>query len=398
MTVTTPDDVVDPDEPFLFDDSLAGDMRDPYPELAELRRTTPILASPEGNSFVVFRHEDVAHVLHHNETFTSGLMRDVMGAAMGDYIILGMDEPEHRRHRALVSTAFRQKTLQRWEDGLVRRVIDELVDRFRPRGRAELVREFTFHFPSRVIAGVFGLPDEHYQTFQRWAVAIVGLHNDWERGVTAGREMKAYLAEVLADRRANPRPDDLLSDLAHAELDGERLDDEEIFSFVRLLLPAGVETTYRSSGNLILLLLQHADQLEAVRDDRSLLPMAIEEGLRFEPPLLLTSRGVAHDTELCGTPVPAGSSVTVMLGAANRDETYYDDPDRFDIRRPPKPHISFGHGPHMCLGMHLARMETRLALDALLDLPNLRLDPDAKDPHIRGQIFRSPNHVPVLFG
>ena len=391
---------VEPDEPFAFDDAFGGDMqnmRDPYPELAELRRNTPVMVGEDGQSVVVFRYQDVTRVLLDNETFTNANLKETMGPAMGEKIILGMDEPEHRRHRNLVSTAFRHKTLERWEDELVRRVVDELVAEFRPAGRAELVKEFTFHFPSRVIAGVLGLPDEDYRTFQRWAVAIVGLYNDWDRGIKASVELKDYLAALLAERRADPH-DDLISQLACAELDGEQLDDEEIFSFIRLLMPAGVETTYRSSGNLVLLLLQHPEQLAAVRDDRSLLPQAIEEGLRFEPPLLITSRGVARDTEFDGIKVQAGASVIAMLGSANRDESRYDDPDRFDIFRDPKQHIAFGYGPHMCLGMHLARMETRVALDALLDLPDFRLDPDSPDPHIRGQVFRSPNKVPVLFG
>jgi cytochrome P450 len=204
---------------------------------------------------------------------------------------------------------------------------------------------------------------------------------------------------VLDDRRRSPR-DDLVSELVRAEIDGDVLADEEIYSFLMLLLPAGVETTYRSTGNLLHLLLTHPDQLEAVRADRSLLPQAIEEGLRMEPPLLLTSRLAIRDGELGGVPVKAGAFVTPMLGAANRDPRRYPEPDRFDIFRDPKQHISFGNGPHMCLGMHLARMETRIAIDALLDLPNLRRDPEAwarDDAHIHGQIFRSPTSLPVLF-
>jgi cytochrome P450 len=146
-------------------------------------------------------------------------------------------------------------------------------------------------------------------------------------------------------------------------------------------------------------LLTHPVQLEAVRNDRSLLPQAIEEALRLEPPLLITSRVAARDTELAGVSIPAGSMVTPMLGAANRDENQYPDPDSFNIFRDPKQHISFGTGPHMCLGMHLARMETRLAINALFDrLPKLRIDPVAferDDSHIHGQIFRSPTSLPV---
>jgi cytochrome P450 len=191
----------------------------------------------------------------------------------------------------------------------------------------------------------------------------------------------------------------LISTLAHAEIDGQQLSDEEIFSFLRLLLPAGVETTYRSTGNLLFGLLSDPEQLEAVRSDRSLIPQAIEEAVRWEAPLLVITRVATRDTELAGMPIPAGSAVMPMLGAANRDEDRYPDPDRFDVFRKQSPPISWGHGVHLCLGMHLARLEMRVALERLFDrLPGLRLDPEGKDPHIRGQVFRSPTALPVLFG
>jgi len=391
------------EDPFEhFDNSIAGDVRDPYPELADLRESTPVLkVGGDGEApsmFVVSRYDDVARVLLDGETFSSSMLAEVMGPAMGEHIILGMDEPEHRRHRALVGTAFRQKMLVRWESELVRRVVDELIDTFVDAGRAELVRQFTFQFPAQVIGGVLGLPREDFPQFQVWASAIISVNSAWERGIAASVALKEYLAAVLEERRAHPR-DDLVSDLAVDELDGERLDDEEIFSFLRLLLPAGVETTFRSSGNFIYALLTHPEQLDALRRDRSLMPQAIEEALRWEPPLLITSRVVTRDTEVRSTPIPAGANVTVMLGAANRDPDRYRHPDSFDIFREPTQHISFGHGPHMCLGMHLARMETRVAINALLDrLPNLRLDPEGNDPHVHGQIFRSPTALPVLFG
>jgi cytochrome P450 len=177
------------------------------------------------------------------------------------------------------------------------------------------------------------------------------------------------------------------------------LTDEEIYSFCRLLLPAGAETTYRSSSNLLFGLLGHRDQLDALLADRALMPAAIEEGIRWEAPLLLVSRGVVHATELEGVAIPAGSSMIVSLGAANRDANRWPDPDSFDIFRERKPHIGFAHGPHMCLGMHLARMETAVALNAVLDrLPDLRFDPDAPEAFISGQIFRAPPRLDVVWG
>jgi cytochrome P450 len=278
-------------------------------------------------------------------------------------------------------------------------VATELIDAFADRGHAELVREFNFPFPTQVISGILGLPREDYRQFQRWSTAILGFFTKLDEAVRASQEVKDYMAVILAERRQEPR-DDLISELAHAELDGERLSDEEIFSFLRLLLPAGVETTYRATGNMLFSLLSNPEQLAAVRADRGLVPQTIEESLRLETPLLNITRLATRDTEISGVPIPAGSTVMLMLAAANRDETRYGEPDQFDIHREgPKPHISFGHGPHACLGTHLARLEMRVALNQLLDrLPDLRLDPAGDDPHIRGQVFRSPTSLPVLFG
>jgi cytochrome P450 len=388
---------------FVADYSVAGDIRDPYPEFVSLRRDNPVvrhepLVAGAPPVFVAYRHADVTKMLRDNATFSSAVLRQVMGEVMGQKIILAMDEPEHYRHRALVSAAFRQRALARWEESLVKQVVHDLIDRFVDRGHANLVTEFTFPFPTKVIAGVLGLPTEDYRQFQEWAVGIIMAHGNWERGLRCSKELGGYLGGILDERRKEPR-DDLVSDLVTAEVDGEKLDEEEIFSFLRLLLPAGVETTYRSSGNLLFLLMTHPDQLNAVRTHRALLPQAIEEALRYEPPLLITSRVAAKDTELAGVAIPAGSMVTPVLGSANRDPYAYDEPEEFNIFRDPKQHVSFGTGPHMCLGMHLARMETRVAINVLFDrLPNLRLDPEAvetDDPHIHGQIFRAPTALPV---
>ena len=390
-----------------FDDAVAGDARDPYPELAQARQEHPVqrldmssMPHDEGQAvFFVYRFEDVFRVLRDGETFSSAqIIALIMGDVMGEHIMLGMDDPEHGRYRALVSTAFRQKQLARWEDELVRQTANELIDEFVERGHADLVPEFTFPYPTKIIAGLLGLPREDYRQFQRWSIAILNFHSKRDQAIAASREIQDYLTGILAERRASPR-DDIISDLAVAELDGQRLSDDEIYSFVRLLLPAGVETTYRSTGNLLYLLLSRPEQLDAVRRDRALIPQAIEEALRFETPLLNFTRVATKDTEIGGVAIPAGSTLLLMNAAANRDEGRYPDPDTFDIfRADPKPHISFGSGPHVCIGMHLARLEMRVALNLLLDrLPNLRLDPGGDDPHIRGQVFRSPTSLPVLF-
>jgi cytochrome P450 len=388
-----------------FDDVVSGDVRDPYTELARLRREEPVQridmsGMPHEESkpvFIVYRYEEVQQMLRDNETFSSAIIIDAFGDVLGRHVMLGMDEPEHGRHRSLVSKAFSQKALARWEDELVGKVGNELIDQFADRGSADLVKEFTFPYPTQIIAGLLGLPREDYPQFQRWSISLLSFTVNPERGRAASKALQEYFTPILAARRQQPR-EDLISALADAEIDGEQLSDEEIFSFLRLLLPAGVETTYRSLGNMLFGLLSSPYQLDAIRADRSLLPQAIEEAVRWEPPLLTITRVASRDTELGGVKIPAGSSVMPMLGAANRQDERFPDPNRFDIFRSQRAHIGFGHGVHVCLGMHLARLEMRVALNLLLDrLPNLRLDPDGDDPHIRGQVFRSPTSLPVLF-
>jgi cytochrome P450 len=395
-------------DPLELQDTIFGDVRNPFPALAAARRRGPVVSGPpallidDGDAseiapgapeFTAYSHDAVTSILRDAEAFSSSILADVMGQT-----IIQMGGEEHRRHRALISSAFRQKALARWEHELVRAVVDELVDRFADTGRAELVRALTFDFPVQVIARILGLPRTDYARFQRWSIELISGIVNWDRAQAAARALDGYFADVVADRRRSPS-DDLISDLTVAEVDGHRLADEEIFAFLRLLLPAGIETTYRSSGNLLYALLTHPDQLAKAVVDRSLIPQAIEEGLRWEPPILFLLRNAVRDREVCGVAIPAGAIVSVCVGAANRDDAFYDDPDRFDVLRAPRQHVTFGWGPHMCIGMHLARMETAVAMNALFDrLPGLRLDPDFEPPFVQGTAFRSPPALHVRFG
>jgi cytochrome P450 len=388
-----------------FDDVVSGNIRDPYPELARQNREEPVqridisgMPGEQGKPvFIVYRHEDIVQMLRDNETFSSAIIISAFGDVLGKQVMLGMDEPEHGRHRALVSKVFSQKALARWEDNLVGKVGNELIDGFARVGKADLVKDFTFPYPTQIIAGLLGLPRDDYPQFQRWSISLLSFTVNPERGKAASEALVKYFSPILAARRAEPR-DDLISSLAQAAIDGEKLSDEEIYSFLRLLLPAGVETTYRSLGNLLFALLSHREQFEAVKADRSLLPQAIEEAVRWDAPLLNITRVTTRETELGGVKIPAGCSVMPMLGAANRQEDRYPEPDEFDIFRAAKGNVGWGHGVHVCLGMHLARMEMRVAMNLLIDrLPNLRFDPEADDLHIRGQVFRSPAALPVVF-
>jgi cytochrome P450 len=344
----------------------------------------------------VLGYDECQTVLTHPDTFSSSIYEHIMGPVMGR-TLLELQGAEHRASRALVSPSFRTTLLERWRSELVQVVVDELIDRFAPRGRAELVREFTFAFPVQVIARIMGLPRADYPRFQRLSIELLNVVYDWERGIAASAALKKYLGGILAQRRRAPK-DDLISTLAESEIDGERLSDDEIFAFLLLILPAGVETTYRASGNLLVALLTDPALLEAVRAERGLVRSALEEALRWEPPITSVMRVAARDCELGGIKIPAGTNVNISVASANRDPRRYPEPDSFDLTRKNIAHLTFGGGPHLCLGMHLARMEATMAITALLErLPDLRLDPKAPKPRIVGVAFRSPLALPVEF-
>jgi cytochrome P450 len=391
---------------------LAGDVRDPYPMFAGIRADNPVMrieygSYPGGRSrldpkapripslFTVTTYELAQQVLTDNVRFSSTGYATTIGQVMGRSIIQ-MDPPEHLRHRALVARAFRTRVLDQWST-VIGATVGELIDAFAEDGQADLIPQLTFPFPVRVIARILGLPEADWPRFLRLSTQLIGIMRNWDRAVAASRELRGYFAEIIADRRRNTR-DDLVSQLIEAEVDGRRLGDDEIYPFLLLLLPAGAETTYRSSSNLLFALLSDPGQLDAVRADRDLVPAAIEEALRWETPLLTVARTATQDVELGGVSIPEGGFVAVSLGSANRDPGRYPDPDAFDVFREDKQHMSFGDGAHKCLGMHLARLEMRILLNAVLDrLPGLRLDPAAEDLHIHGLLFRSPPNLPVCF-
>jgi cytochrome P450 len=386
----------DPHEQFT---GVAGDVRDPYATFQAKREHEPVWLNDD-EMYEVFTYDLVAQVLRDNQTFCSGSIRDLMSVVMGPYPLVGMDEPEHKRLRSLVAQTFRQKTLAHWDQDLVVPVVDEMIDKFVATGRAELVRDFTYRYPAQVIGEILGVPRADHPFFHPRALAVTNVAARPDEGIVASEELRDYFETIVDERRRKPSTD-LISELVQVDLDGERLGDEEIYSFLRLLLPAGAETTYRATGSFLFGLLTHPDQLDALRADRSLMPQAIEETIRWESPLLITSREVAHDTELNGVAIPKGAGVVANVGSANHDPTRWERPDDFDIFRESVPHISFGVGVHMCLGMHLARMEMTTAVNRLFDrCPNLRIDPERweqEDTHIHGQRFRSPVGLPVVF-
>jgi len=319
-----------------------------------------------------------------------------MGPYMGK-TILAMDGEEHRAYRNLVASAFRASALERWADEVITPSVNSLLDEIAPKGKADLVHELTARFPVQVIAAIVGVPVEDYDQFQVWADDINFGPRDPSRSKAASQAMTAYLEPIVADRRQNPTGD-LLSDLVTAEVDGHTLDEDHLYGFLRLLIPAGAETTFRMFGNSLVALLTHPEVLAEVTADRSLIPAVIEETLRWETSVTMVNREATKDVDVDGCPIPKGAGILALVGSANRDEAHYGAPDEWDPHREPKPHVAFGTGIHQCLGMHLARLELRIGLDAVLTrLPNLRPDPAFPAPEIRGLPFRSPPALHVLF-
>jgi cytochrome P450 len=380
---------------------------DPYRFFEHKRKTEPVwrgtimdtsMAPPElipDEEWTLFDFNSVFAAFRDDELFNSDLYNNTIGLVFGP-TILGMHGKQHHDHRSLVAKAFRQSALERWEPTVIDPICDQLVDEIRNDGTADLVKAVTFEFPTRVTAALLGLPQKDLELFRRLSLDLISITTDIEAGLQASVELGEYFLDQVEQRR-HTMTNDIIGDLVAAEIDGEKLTDDAIISFLRLLLPAGLETTYRSSSNLLYLLLTHPAQLDAVQQDRDLIPAAIEEALRYETPLVSVPRTATREVEIRGTTIPAGAQVNLCIGSANRDETRWTESDAFDIHRQRRAHISFAGGIHSCLGMHLARVETRAMLNSLFDrVTDLQLVPD-EDTRIVGMPFRSPNNLPVTF-
>ncbi len=391
----------------LFD-RAAGlhSVRDPYPELNELRarggvhpfdlsRRYPILAGAvETPACIVTSHRLVTRVLSDPQTFSSSAYSYKEAAGRN---ILQMDGDEHARYRALVQRGFSRRSLEAWSNQVFAPIVEGYVERIAPLGRADLVADLTFRFPIHVIARMFALPEDDLETLHDWSSGIFLAPVSMERAMQCSAELIAFLRPFMERRRREPG-DDLMSLLATVELDGERLSDEDILAFIMVMIPAGGETTYRATSNLLYALLTHPEQLRAVRSRPGLIGAAVEEALRWEGPITAILRYAMCDTELEGFEIAAGTHVVVSLGAASRDGSRWERPDAFDLHRRSRPGLAFGWGTHRCLGMHLGKVEMEIALRTVLErLPGLRLDPDAADVHIAGDHFRSPRSLPVRF-
>jgi len=391
-----------------FDAHMGASVTTLYPTYAELRAECPV--HPAGELFArvsedlanlaaivpgkaVFSHRGVDEILRERDAYSVKLPHS---SKLLGYTLLDMDEPEHLRVRRLIASAFTPHAMDALREESVIPIVQRHIDAFTERGHADLLSEFTFTFPVHVIAGMLGLPEEDLPLFHRRASEIVTVVNP-ERSQRATDCLANYFGGIITQRRSDPR-DDLITRLIQARIDGEELIDSEIVDFCRLLLPAGAETTYRSSSILLFALLNHPKQLAAIDADRSLIPQAVEEGLRWETPITMVPRTALHDVTVDDIDIETGTTLALCLAATNRDPAQHERPDEFDIFREQRAHLAFGFGNHFCLGAHLARMETAVALNAVLDrLPGLRWDPDAEPVEVKGFIFRAPPRLPVVW-
>ncbi|MFG2526833.1 cytochrome P450 [Streptomyces sp. NPDC048516] len=364
-------------------DILSPDFAaDPYPAYRILREHYPLFHDKGTGSYLLSRYEDVARAFR-EPVFTSDNYEWQLEPAHGGRTLPQMSGREHAVRRALVAPAFHGRELREKFLPVIERNARELIDAFRDDAEADLVGQFATRFPINVIVDMLGLDRADHDRFHGWYASVVGflsnLAQDPETaaaGRRAGEELAAYLRPILPERRAAPR-DDLLSGLCTAEVEGTRMNDQDITSFVSLLLAAGGETTDKALAALFRNLLAHPDQFAALRADRSLIPAAFAETLRYTPPVQMIMRQPAAEVTLSGGTVPAGATVTCLIGSANRDERHYARPDAFDIFRTDlttatafsaaADHVAFALGRHFCVGALLARAEIEAGVNQLLD-------------------------------
>ncbi|MFD9895427.1 cytochrome P450 [Amycolatopsis sp. NPDC059027] len=358
----------------------------------------------------VFGHAEALEVLGDPGRFSSDLSRisPEFASELDDGSLIRVDPPEHRKLRTIVNHAFTPKTV----DDLAPRIdalATELLDAVTT-GSWDLVTELAYPLPAIVIAELLGVPASDRELFREWANAMVEstmepptneaeateTRDEFETLMAKWRPMLDYLREHAVQRRHSPR-DDLLTHLVEAEVDGERLTDQQVVNFANVLLFAGHISTTMLLGNTVLCLDAFPEQLAKVRADRSLVPAALEESLRFLTPFAETMRVTTTEVELGGRAIPPGRLVRLWLAAANRDERVFDRPHQFDVGRNPNPHIGFGRGIHFCLGAPLARLEGRIVLNLLLDrFAELRTDPANPPAFVSSPDFTGVRTLPVL--
>lgn len=365
-------DTADLTAPLLDPEFYTGD---PFPHYARLRAEAPLAHNDTLGFWVASRHVDVVTVSRDPATFCSsqGIMVFEIGSEYATPpTMMHTDPPEHTRYRGLVQPGFRPTFMRALEDGIRARTV-ALVDRLEPGREVDFVSEVAVPLPLQVISDLLGVPEDEWPRFFRWSEAVIPGATDWseEERMALSGEMVEYLLAAAADRRATPG-DDIISELAAAEIDGDRLSDAELAMFLVQLLVAGNETTRNMMSGGLLGFTGAQGEWAALRartaaSSHRALPLAVEEMLRWTTPVVAFMRTTARPTRLAGQDLGAGEPVLMLYASANRDETVFGpSAERFDSGRDPNPHVAFGFGAHFCIGAVLARLEGRILLEELL--------------------------------
>jgi len=385
--------------------------RVPHEWFTFLRKNAPVWWQEEADGpgfWAVTSHagcttvnRDYEHFSSHRQaTYLWDLPEDEL--VQQQLIMLNMDPPLHTRYRRLVNKGFTPRMVAQLHDR-IHAATDDIIDSVIEEGRADFVTDIAAELPLIVIADLLGVPDEDRHRMFDWSNRMIGNEDPEYQGQTVGEvaqqasmELYAYASELFGAKRADPR-DDLMSVLTSVEIEGEKLSAFELEMFFLLLTVAGNETTRNLISGAMATFFEHPDQWELLRNDRSLMPTAIEEMLRYVSPVMNFRRQTTGPVELEGQRIEGDSKVVFFHISGNRDEAVFDDPQTFDITRDPNPHLAFGAGgPHFCLGANLARMEIRVMFEHLLDrMPDLRQDGDMQ--RLQSQFINGVKHLPVAF-
>jgi len=373
---------------------------DPHEVWTWMRREAPVYYDAAADVWGISRYDDVLAIEKDPTAFSSRRAPRPHGQPLP--MMISMDDPDHRRRRGLVNRGFTPRRIAELEErvaGLCRAIVDRVCEQ----GSCDFVWDVAAPLPLMVIAELLGFDEGVQGDLLRWsddmlrATTLDPSPEVADAGLQAMLGFRALQLEVIADRRAQPRHD-LISTLCTAEIEGERLDDESIVNETLLILIGGDETTRHVISGGMLALLQHPDQRQALIDDDALLPVAIEELLRWVSPVKNMSRTVTADVELRGQQLRAGDEIMLFYPSANRDEDVFERADAFDVRREPNPHLAFGFGPHFCLGASLARLELRLMFrEVLRRLPDLELAAGSSPAHRPSNFVSGPEAMPVRF-
>lgn len=345
-----------------------------YDWYRQMRETQPVFFDQKIQAWHLFRYDDVARVLSDHATFSSDessfLSPEYRNATPISSSLLRMDPPRHRKYRQLVSQAFTPRMVA-YMESRIKEITNGLLDQVQNLGEMDVIRDLAYPLPITVIAELLGIPAERREDFKQWSDAFVsGDEEATEEArqavMQATDSMSAYFTQIFEERRAHPH-NDLVSALLMAEVDGERLSNDELLGFCVLLLVAGNETTTNLLGNAILCLDEHPEAVERLRANRTLVPSALEEAQRYYSPLKLTVRGTTTETTIGDQRIEAGKLLFAWIASANRDEASFPDASQFTIEREPNRHLGFGRGIHFCLGAPLARLEAEVALSTMLD-------------------------------